>query len=184
MKSGRRRNNLGLRELPTLSWPIIGTRTSIVRGLSYDVAPLCGQFGARDSLHAQLQPLRAIQATHSLLVHSPSLATQQHVDPLIPEPRSCMGELPDPQRQGRQVLGLAPAVIARPFDLRQAACACDAHGLNRHQTWTRRNGPVNFRADAPDIRADSVRGPRNTPCPRQRLPPSKGARDANASASV
>jgi len=47
--------------------------------------------------HAELQPVEAIQPPHSLAVHRPAFAAEQHPDAQMSEPRPRVGELANPQ---------------------------------------------------------------------------------------
>jgi len=59
-----------------------------------------------------LQPFETIQTPHPLVIHGPSLATQEYPDAPIPEPWSGMGELLDahPARWESEEDGLAKAL--------------------------------------------------------------------------
>ena len=49
--------------------------------------------------HAQLQAIESIEPSDPLAIHAPAFAPQQHPDPLIPKPRSRMGEIPNAHPQ-------------------------------------------------------------------------------------
>jgi len=76
-------------------------------------------FPAPDS-HAQLQPIQAIQAADAFAIHQPALSPQQHPDPLIAEPRSGMGQIPNAEPEGRLILGATCSIPGGSPKLRQS----------------------------------------------------------------
>lgn len=63
---------------------------------------------------AQLQPLQAIQPPHPLLVDQPALPAEQHVEAQIPEARTGLREVADPEAE-RPLILRATAPIPRVF---------------------------------------------------------------------
>jgi hypothetical protein len=63
--------------------------------------------------HPELQAFQPIKAPNTLLVHRPALATKHHMNALVAEARSCVGDLADPQPQCRLVPRLALTVKRR-----------------------------------------------------------------------
>src|SRR5579864_3245437 len=60
--------------------------------------------------HAYLKAFQPIPTMDTLLVHQPALTTEHHVDTQVPEARSGMCDLPDPQAQCRLISGFALAI--------------------------------------------------------------------------
>lgn len=60
--------------------------------------------------HAQLQAIQAIQASDALPIDRPAFTPEQHPDPLIPKPRSGMGQIANAHPQGGLIFRPAPPI--------------------------------------------------------------------------
>ncbi len=71
--------------------------------------------------HTELQPIEPVQSSHPLPIHPPALATQQHPNPQIPKPRSCMGQIANPYPQRPLIRGPSPSIPGGATELGQPA---------------------------------------------------------------
>lgn len=67
--------------------------------------------------HPQLEPIQAVQPTHSLPVHQPALTSQQHPDTLIAESRSGVGQIANAEPEARLIFRPTPSIPGRPAEL-------------------------------------------------------------------
>jgi hypothetical protein len=68
---------------------------------------------APPGLHAQLQPIEAVEPPDTLLVDRPAFSSQHHMHAQVTEPRSIHGDLPNAQAQGALITCLARRVPNR-----------------------------------------------------------------------
>jgi len=69
--------------------------------------------------HAELQAVEAIETADPLTIDRPALPPQKHPDPLIPEPRSGMRQIPNAYSQGGLILRPALPIPGGPTELGQ-----------------------------------------------------------------
>ena len=67
--------------------------------------------------HTELQTIQAIQASDALPIDPPTLTPQQHPDPHVSKPRPGMRQIPNPEPEGRLVLGATCSIPRGPSEL-------------------------------------------------------------------